>query len=201
MLCHTPHTGGFAFCWVECPCLFYHQSLIMHAHRLPETRQWPATAASTSHAPKLRPPPPTHRCVQSRSTSESSSASTSTSQQAPLMPRRDFFNALDRCLSRYEDTAAEAEALQLVRQQQAAGGMRAFGSQPQAVPKRIYTIEELRLNGIRWAGRKVPQQAGSGAGSTGACTLHQHGFGQRRQRCCQVLMMDGLEGCAADLSC
>lgn len=77
------------------------------------------------------------------------------------MPRRDLFNALDRCLSRYEDTAAEAEALQLVRQQQAAGGMRAFGSQPQAVPKRIYTIEELRLNGIRCAGRKVPPQAGS----------------------------------------
>jgi len=63
---------------------------------------------------------------------------------------KDCCQALDKYLSNLEDVTAEQQALELVAQSTSeTGPLRAFGSTPQAVPKRIYTIEELRLNNIR----------------------------------------------------
>ena len=61
------------------------------------------------------------------------------------------YRSLDALLDAQEDPDAEAKALALASQGKQAGGLPAFGALAArgAVPKRIYTLEELRLNGIR----------------------------------------------------
>ena len=62
-----------------------------------------------------------------------------------------MYRSLDALLDAQEDPEAEAKALALASQGKQAGGLPAFGALAArgAVPKRIYTLEELRLNGIR----------------------------------------------------
>lgn len=72
-------------------------------------------------------------------------------RQAPQSRIPSVYKSLDALLGAQEDPDAEAKALALASQGKQAGGLPAFGALAArgAVPKRIYTLEELRLNGIR----------------------------------------------------
>ncbi|GAX82312.1 hypothetical protein CEUSTIGMA_g9741.t1 [Chlamydomonas eustigma] len=64
---------------------------------------------------------------------------------------KEVYSILDDLLARVDDPTSEVRAVDVALQTRAAGDLIGFGSYAQrpAVPKRIYTIEELRLNGIQ----------------------------------------------------
>ena len=74
-----------------------------------------------------------------------------------LLPRaRSAYRSLDSILSQIDDPQAEAKAIALIKSSREAstsnnGAFKAFGvfSDRPAVPKRLWSIEELKLNGIR----------------------------------------------------
>lgn len=68
-----------------------------------------------------------------------------------LNASNDVYSTMDELLSRLDDPSSEVRAVDVALQSRDAGDLIGFGSFAvrAAVPKRIYTIEELRLNGIQ----------------------------------------------------
>jgi hypothetical protein len=110
---------------------------------------------------------PVHTCVKHDVLQQGRPTSACPSHAVQTASRADGLQKLSRCLADIdpEDQASQKAAVDIVSRLKAAGQIKGYGAGRQ-IPKRLYTLEELRLNRIDTAQLLSPQDTTLGAVSS-----------------------------------